>query len=1195
MTDNNKLLASYRLGIDLGTSSIGVVAYNLDAQKHISGVLHLDSYIFGEPVAPKEMVTLNSMRRAERLIRRQVERKAARLRKIGFIAASLGITREDVLADKEDVICLRAKAVTQEISLPQLIKVFCHIVKNRGYKGTLKGSDGSKVKNNIKVTEKLLEGGKTLGQLLYERKSASNGNPWRKVEDSGTFIYREMIEEEFRRIYEEQSKYHVELKGRYAVWGDNLFPDFSGQKEISLQEAFHSAIFYQRPIRWELETVGDCAVFPEEKRAACAQLAYQRYRLAKEIADLRFYIPGKKAPEALSPKDRRMLFDYIDGSSEAYIQNSSVMAFSKIYEKLNFLPDMRFTADRSNGAKRGIRGNSTSAAFQRAGVFKEWMGLSDKGQELVVEFLANITTFSDIEDNSASYIQQEFARLTKNVASSPEDLQEGLEFILTLRDKNVFSSFSLEKGRSSYGVKALGLLTERILKGEQEEAVLAQIHTQEHSLRGKLRSVEAIKAQESINDPVISRALAEFYRVMNYIVKKYGLPEEIVVELSRDMKKSLQQRKWLEGQNKQRAQLRQEAVAELQKGQVLVTPRNIEKYLLWKEQDEKCPYSGNHISFSQAFDENYTQIDHIIPQRGEIAGPDVFENKVLVFKQENLKKSNQLPYQWKFQEDIDAYLAFLKTEKENYKKAKKNKAPVEKATFGYDSSLINFVIHLQQLYKKEEKGYLSPKDHKWKPTQRGVRIARKIHNLLITPEELKEDFNNRQNQETAWIGKIVLGWCKDICSKVTPSFGGLTSYLRGHLHFNRVLPHVRLLEEKDLFDKDNHIIEPEKWTELFDTDRLEYSESKALKSDFEAYCRLLDTKPQTKTDFDEAFKNFRREQRTLLQFNKRCDYRHHAVDAAVIGLCDLSMIKRAADHHARYGTLEKIEYTDENGVRDKSKDIPGFLVDDIAQYHAIRQELEKRLAHYVVWHKPDHFPAGKLFDETAYNVKKKENMARFVHRAPLQSFLKANNKLRTKTELISHLESVIFGEEIKQAVLKQLQARLDAGMTAEEALCGQKDNPQDGIYYRGKKVQKLQYMYKERFLAQFAPGVDKEVIHTDLGGKKHHKFYRNYGYACIEFDFKTGRIVKLIPLWSYQPHESVPEGIIRVFIGDILYDTENKQFYKVRKFSSSSGAVCMLTTEVPKKNFKEKFKNISNFKKYKVVATRQDITKLKSQ
>ena len=77
------------------------------------------------------------------------------------------------------------------------------------------------------------------------------------------------------------------------------------------------------------------------------------------------------------------------------------------------------------------------------------------------------------------------------------------------------------------------------------------------------------------------------------------------------------------------------------------------------------------------------------------------------------------------------------------------------------------------MFEKEKKGFYSESKRKWTPTQKGNRIKDKIDNLLIMPQEVSEEFSNRQNQETAWVGKIVMDWCKDICPKVTPSYGGI--------------------------------------------------------------------------------------------------------------------------------------------------------------------------------------------------------------------------------------------------------------------------------------------------------------------------------------------------------------------------------------------------------------------------------------
>lgn len=1169
-------MANYRWGIDLGTSSMGVAVYETDDNGKILSLTHLDSYIFGEPVAPKEMKTLNTARRSARLMRRQVERKAARLKKMSYIAKSLGVTPEVLRATPEDVVFLRAKAVREEISLPQVVKVLSHIVKNRGYKGTLSKSDKG-VGEKISQTTQALTGGKTLGELLYERKTQANGQPWRKVEEDGTFIYRQLVEEEFARIWDTQAKFHPELNGSYAVWGDKMFPDFPGQKEILLKDAFHSAMFYQRPIKWELETVGNCGIYPMEKRAAAAQIAYQHYRMVQDIANLRVACKKTRQVRPLTLAQQTQLFHFMESATADYLPENKALPFAKIYEVLGLSPDEFFTIARVYHAKGGLTGNTTLYAFETAGVLNEWSNLTDAVQELVLEFLANVSNLADIVDNTDAYIKERVPKLTKNLKPTPQDCEACYRFILLLKERGVLPELSLERGRSSYSIKALKMLTERIMQGEEEADVLAEIKAHQTHTLGKFRSTEAILAEQAINDPVISRALAEFRRVISYTLHKFGQPSEVVVELSRDIKNSLPRRAFLEKQNKIQADVRKEAIADLQAHHTLISPRNIEKYLLWKEQNEKCPYSGKTIAFWQAFDEKETQVDHIIPQRGEIGGPNVFENKVLAFTRENKDKSNRLPYEWKFKEDIDDYLALQATNKQK----RKNKEAVN-YDFGRHSPLINFVQHLWALHSKEKKGYYSARDRKWKPTQKGARILRKIKNLLSTPDDIKQDFVARQNQETAEIGKTVLDWCKDFCPKVTPSFGALTAYLRGQLHFEDVLPFIRLQEGKPLYDKDDKEIDGNKWRELY-APQQDYRQAKALQADFEQYCQGKDL--ATESDKQKAFVDFVREQRTQLQFNKRCDHRHHAVDAAVIGLCNLSLVQKASRHHGKYGTLYKIEWIDENGTRNRDKDIPGFTLDNIPQYAVLRTAVQARLTNYVVWHKPDHFPSGALFDQTAYKVCEKEGEKRLVKRAPLASFLKANEQ-----KTLENLEKLLFCDEVKTVIINQFKERLARGLSPEEALCGKKDNPTDGIYYRGNKVKQVKYMYLTgRGVRVFDENADKEIFSIDKVGIQHKKAYQNGGYACMDFDEKTGKKVALIPLWQYQSKKQVPPGVVRVFIGDMLFDNENKKFYRIKQFNAGKGLGMMEASEAL-----GALAFTSNITNYSVVSTRQDIAKLKA-
>ncbi len=302
----------YKLGIDLGTSSIGIAAYELTDNNEIKRLLYLDSYIFNEPIVEKTLVTSNMERRSARLIRRQIERKAKRLKKMVYLANSIGIKKKDVEQIKGDKIHeLRAKAVNAKIELAEFIKVLFHIVKNRGYKGNLKNQGD--IKDKIETTEKML-GEKTLGQLLYDKKiNTKNNDSWKKINEDGIFIKREFVEDEFEKIWEKQAQYHQELKSSYKIKNKDYFPEYKNKTEITLKEAFKSAMFYQRPIKWELDTIGKCSLYPQEYRAVRAQVIYQKYRILNAIVNLRIK-KGKTRyaqERQLNKTERKNLYNYI--------------------------------------------------------------------------------------------------------------------------------------------------------------------------------------------------------------------------------------------------------------------------------------------------------------------------------------------------------------------------------------------------------------------------------------------------------------------------------------------------------------------------------------------------------------------------------------------------------------------------------------------------------------------------------------------------------------------------------------------------------------------------------------------------------------------------------------------------------------------------------------------------------------------
>lgn len=1228
---------AYRLGIDLGTSSIGAAAYRIDDNGRPQELVFADSYIFGEPINPKDYTTLNSKRRAARLIRRQTARKAARMRKIAYISESIGIKK--AMLDKVppyDIHRLRAAAAEQEISLPEFIAVLFHLVKNRGYFGEVFEEDGGKIKAKINETSNEIKqnGLKTLGQLLYHKKQQACGTgihakeSWRKLNEGGTFITRKIIEDEFELIWQEQARHHKELSGNYKISGkfaENMFPDYPNEKEITLKQAFHSALFYQRPIKWPLASVGKCPLVPGEYRAAVSQPIYQQYRLVKQLTDLR--IKNRKPAMELFASESENSQPQMQEGGLTYGEIQTVLKYalencgeyskegkilySKIYELLNFNEGQKFTADRpALKGKGGIKGEMTLCVFNKFGLSHDWHILSEKEQEIVLEFLNNITKYSDICNSTDEYIHQQIEKLAENVQNQTEiHRKNAFSFIKIIKEKGLFakSDFKLEQGRAEYGITALNVLAQGLSEGKIEYDIIEENYPKQLIEAENLRSAEEIINNESINDAVIKKALREFKREMDYIIKKMGeKPQEITIELSRDIKNSLSRRQYLETENRNMEAERIKAAEKLQEQGVIKTSGNIERYMLYEEQEHKCPYCGGYIGFADAFSAS-TEIDHIVPQAK--GGPNVYSNKVLAHKNCNLQKGNNTPYNATIggktlKDELDIYLEYLAKKKELASKKRKKQAAEDETIERHDhlGPVTDFIQRLWQLFIKEQKGYYSKAKHKYEPTLKGRRIREKIDNLLTKNEDISGEFSARQNQETAWIGKIVMEWCQDICPRenIVASTGGLTAYMRSLTGFEKVLPLVRIAEGKTLYhdDKCTVKINPEHWQLLFNGkitatgEELEINDARfpkmedsaSLKAEFEEWLKEKESKGtesvHTDKDREKSFRDFCKDIAGVNTFYKRCDHRHHAIDAAIIGLCTRSLVQRANTHAAKYGTLKTIHNTD-------GTEIPCFMPLTEGREMALLQNFRKKLLHYMkdyaVWHKPDHFPSGELFDKTAYSLlADNSGKIKFVRKKTLVSFYK-----ETKEKTIQELEMYIIGENIKKSIIAQFKERIRQGLSVKEALCGKSDNPNDGIYFNGNKVKKVKCIHHENGIPSFKKGIDKEIITTDKSRREHRKAYMNGGYACADFNKKTGKC-ELIPLWKYAQIKDKPisTDIVRIFAGDILYI--NNVFFVVCQFNVDKKLLVRNTTES-----KGTFKGQSKITGVKLVPDRKTLAQLK--
>ena len=104
---------------------------------------------------------------------------------------------------------------------------------------------------------------------------------------------------------------------------------------------------------------------------------------------------------------------------------------------------------------------------------------------------------------------------------------------------------------------------------------------------------------------------------------------------------------------------------------------------LWREQNGKCVYSQKTIPAERLFEDNFVQVDHIIPFSRSFN--DSYNNKVLVLTDENQRKQERTPFEYmgadedrwhRFEEFVNLTYKFNPRKKENLliKKFDENKS-----------------------------------------------------------------------------------------------------------------------------------------------------------------------------------------------------------------------------------------------------------------------------------------------------------------------------------------------------------------------------------------------------------------------------------------------------------------------------------------------------------------------------------------
>ena len=652
----------YRLALDINTSAIGLVTYflNEDTQPYKLG--HVDVRVFSEPLADAKTGKLKkALRREKRSMRRQVQRRVQRMKKIAHLFSLVGLTSDAVRRVQQDqrngtVHKWRSNAVTEEISLEELMAVFLLMAKNRGYEGRFTKAEDGKVKTAIDELKKLMQehNCNTLGQLLYKQKidPANATKGWKKISETGTYAQRDMLQDEFAKIWENQEKHHEVLKNNstddestddasikeikevykkvYETYFQNeevksILPR-KNDGDVSLRDLFYLALFDQRPIWWDKATIGFCELEPQCNRAAKAHPVFQEYRIEQQLNDLELKNAGVK----LNTQDKEKIRPLFHTQKE--------VSASKLYKELG-IEDDRFTHDRSGEGREIIpkehtfKGNATKCVLEKLEKDAK-LKLSEKERELFIEIIADIDepSFFGYENwDERKEVKDYFKKYTHT------EKENVVAFISTLfKEEKIqtLKAMKLDTGRSDYSAEAMKKLLPHMRNGKRPDEAREEAYPDWKKTRHDNLS--------RVGDSVVQQALNETKKAIDYAIKKHKgqLPTQVVIELSREMKLSQENRGKIEAIQGAKKRARDAAWKEIEKEGVNPNESLCKKYILWQEQGTKCAYCGKCLEITSLCSRE-TEIDHIVPQG--YGGQSNHANLAVVCRECNQIKGKRLP------------------------------------------------------------------------------------------------------------------------------------------------------------------------------------------------------------------------------------------------------------------------------------------------------------------------------------------------------------------------------------------------------------------------------------------------------------------------------------------------------------------------------------------------------------------------
>lgn len=745
------------LGLDLGVTSIGWAL--LAEEENKRDILAMGSRIIPLSTDDKdEFSSGNKISKNQKRTTRRTQRKGYDRYQLRRENLTAELRKFNMLPDESliklrplELWGLRARGAAEKITLPELGRVLYHLNQKRGYKSSR--SDANLDKKDTEYVagvrsrhEELKGQGTTIGQkFLMELQRNENYRIKQQVYPREAYI------EEFEVICKEQQKYYPE------VITDSLI--------IRLKDEI---IYYQRKLKSQKGLVGVCEfegfwtktkenkeLFVGPKVAAKSSPLFQVCKIWEMINAITLKNKQGQVYE-ISIEKKKELFNYLD--------NNERLSQAELLKILG-LNKTEWYGNKQTG--KGLQGNITKCLLLKH---------LDKGSPLLEFNLITETIDEEVYlvDRKTGEIKGTTIKKVISAELERQPLYQLWHTIYSISDAEecrdaLIKRFRLEYNlaqklaqidftRFSFGnksVKAMRKVFPYLTEGfaYSDAASFAGYNhsnslTKDENTRRKLMASIPNLPKNSLRQPIVEKILNQLINLVNMIIEKHGHPDEIRVELARELKQSKDERNETFSNMSKRERENETIRKRIQDEYGLrATRNNVIKWRLFHEinnQEAKtnalCIYCGKSFGITDALRGSNVDVEHIIPK--SLLFDDSQSNKTLSHRSCNETKGNQTAFDFM-----------------------SGKGEQESNTY---------IERVDMLFKNKVIGKV------------------KRDKLLMPAAKIPKDFIDRQLRETQYIARKAKEILEQVCYTVWSTSGSVTEHLRRIWGWDDVLMNLQL-------------------------------------------------------------------------------------------------------------------------------------------------------------------------------------------------------------------------------------------------------------------------------------------------------------------------------------------------------------------------------------------------------------------